>query len=98
MSREGTPTESYHGPEPADRLDALVADYLQEVEEGRPPNRELLVARHPDLAEELREFFANRDLMKSHANRLRFIVPQFIGDYQLLEEIEIGRASCRERV
>ena len=91
MSTENMPTESYYGSEPASRLDEVVADYLREIEEGRPPNRELLLARHPELAEELREFFADRDLMKSRANRLRFIVPRFVGDYQLL--VEIGRGT-----
>src|SRR5947209_286414 len=90
MPTDNVPTERYHAPKSADRLDAIVAEYLQQVEEGRPPNRDLLLARHPDLAAELGEFFANRDLMRSHANRVRFIVPQYIGDYQLLEEIGSG--------
>ena len=90
MTSDNMPTESYHVSEPADHLDAILADYLQQLEEGCPPNRELLLARHPDLAEDLREFFANRDLMRAQANRLRFIVPKFLGDYQLLEEIGTG--------
>src|SRR5262245_53473446 len=90
MTSDNMPTESYHVSEPADQLDAILADYLQQLEEGRPPNRELLLARHPDLAEDLREFFANRDVMRAQANRLRFIVPKFLGDYQLLEEIGTG--------
>jgi serine/threonine protein kinase len=90
MSTENMPTESYHGSEAADRLAVVVADYLQDIEEGRPPNRDSLLARHPDLAEDLREFFAGRDLMKSRARPIIFIVPKFVGDYQLLEEIGSG--------
>jgi serine/threonine protein kinase len=90
MSNENLPTESYHGSQAADRLDAVLADYLQDIEEGRPPNRDSLLARHPDLAEEMREFFADRDLMKARVRRVVFIVPKFVGDYQLLEEIGSG--------
>ena len=37
-------------------LDQLVADYVRAVEAGVPPDREQLLAAHPELADELRDF------------------------------------------
>ncbi len=51
-------------PNPADReqrLQEILAAYMQAVEAGRTPDRQRLLAEHPDLADELASFFANRD-------------------------------------
>ncbi|OAI49970.1 hypothetical protein AYO44_05930 [Planctomycetaceae bacterium SCGC AG-212-F19] len=72
------------------RLHQVLADYLEAVEEGRPTNRQLLLAEHPELADELRAFFDDRDFMKRCAGRMRFVAPTFIGKYQVLEEIGSG--------
>jgi 2-oxo-4-hydroxy-4-carboxy--5-ureidoimidazoline (OHCU) decarboxylase len=45
MSAPEPPGGSQH-----DSLDAVIADYLQQVEAGLVPDREALLARHPDLA------------------------------------------------
>ena len=66
MSTPTDPTGSHHDP-----LDAVIAEYLQQVEAGTVPDREALLARHPDLADRLREFFADYDRLDRQAGDLR---------------------------
>ncbi|HTU22170.1 MAG TPA: serine/threonine-protein kinase, partial [Gemmataceae bacterium] len=56
---------------PGDPLDAIIAAYVQQVEAGEVPDRESLLARHPELAERLREFFADFDRLDRQAAELR---------------------------
>lgn len=44
-------------------LDDIIAQYLTAVESGEHPERERLMANHPQFAEQLREFFADLDQM-----------------------------------
>jgi serine/threonine-protein kinase len=44
-----------------DALDQILAEYLLAAERGQEPSRRVLLARHPDLAQELEDFFARRD-------------------------------------
>jgi type VI secretion system protein ImpC len=44
-----------------ERLDQLVAEYLQALETGHAPRPDELIARHPDLGDDLRRYFANRE-------------------------------------
>ena len=53
-----------------DRLDQVLAEYLRSVEAGAPLDRQTLVDKHPDLAEDLRSFFANRDALEHVARPL----------------------------
>jgi tRNA A-37 threonylcarbamoyl transferase component Bud32 len=65
MSAADPPPNSSHDP-----LDAVIADYLQQVEAGLVPDREALLARNPDLAERLRAFFADFDRLDRQAGQL----------------------------
>jgi serine/threonine protein kinase/WD40 repeat protein len=42
------------------RLEAILAEFLQAADKGQAPDQDEMLARHPDLADELASFFANR--------------------------------------
>lgn len=44
-----------------ERVDEVIAAFLEAERAGQAPAPEVLVARHPDLADELREFFSDRN-------------------------------------
>jgi hypothetical protein len=66
MSAPDQPTGSHHDP-----LDAVIAAYVQQIEAGAVPDREALLARHPELAERLRAFFTDYDRLDRQAGELR---------------------------
>jgi WD40 repeat protein/serine/threonine protein kinase len=57
-----------------ERLNQIIADYLRAVQVGQEPNRGGLLAQHPDLADELNAFFADRDRFEQLAAPLRDLV------------------------
>jgi serine/threonine-protein kinase len=48
-------------PDQDDRLNEVLAEYLEAAEAGRAPARQELLSRYPDLRGDLETFFANRD-------------------------------------
>ena len=56
---------------PNDPLDSIIADYLEALEAGRPPDREGWLARHAELAGDLRAFLASHDRMAKVGANLR---------------------------
>lgn len=84
------------------RLEALIADYIRACEAGTPPDRRQMTERHPEFAQELRQFFAQRDRLNQLAQPIRgfgealagAVGPgrqvSYVGDYELLEEIARG--------
>jgi WD40 repeat protein len=74
-------------------LSAVLAEYLQAVDAGQAPDREQILARHPDLAGELRAFFARQDALFTPAAATPAPtrgLPSPFGPYTLLEEIARG--------
>src|SRR5207237_2952945 len=82
-------------------LEAVLTDYLRALEGGQHPDEQQIVEQHPELAAELRSFFGNRQEMEQFAKPLRAPGPsrspgltngkvQYLGDYELLEEIGFG--------
>src|SRR5262245_28489672 len=54
-----------------EQLNEVLAAYIQAVEAGSSPDRKELLARHPDLAADLEEFFADHDRMRGAAAPFR---------------------------
>jgi serine/threonine-protein kinase len=52
-------------------LSAILAAYLQAVDAGEGPDREALIARHPQRADDLRAFFTTQDEVAQLARPLR---------------------------
>src|SRR5262245_27844418 len=83
--------DNTHPPADPERLQEVIAAYLQAVDAGEAPDRGALLARHPDLADDLRAFFADHDSVRQLAGpppvggRVRYF-----GDYELLDEVARG--------
>src|SRR5262245_60572298 len=76
-----------------DRLNEVIADYLDAVSSGRGPDRQEVLARHPDLGDDLRAFFADQDRLAEAGRGLAppaLATVRYFGDYELLEEIARG--------
>jgi WD40 repeat protein len=66
-----TPNRSEHEA----RLNGVIAAYLEAVEAGQVPDRAEWVARYPDLADDLRKYFANHDRIAQVGEPLRAAAP-----------------------
>jgi serine/threonine protein kinase/WD40 repeat protein len=54
-----------------ERIDELIAEFLEAEAAGQTPDRAALLARHADLADELHSFFADHDRMRKLAEPLQ---------------------------
>ena len=55
------------------RVDDVIAAYLEAVDAGKTPDREEFLARHSDVADELAKFLANRDQFERLAETLQAV-------------------------
>ena len=53
-------SESIGASERETRLNVILAEFIQQTEAGVNPNPEEIIARHPELAQELQEFFRDK--------------------------------------
>jgi len=53
------------------RFDEILAEYFQAVEAGQSPEKEALVSRYPEFADELEEFFAEKERFDQFARQLQ---------------------------
>ena len=84
--------DSHDPPGREDRLNEIIAAYLEAADAGEDPDREAWLARHPEFAEELRNLFAAQDQFaplrpQRGPSRTRI---RYVGDYELLEELGRG--------
>lgn len=73
-----------------DRINSVIADYLEREAAGQNPSRDELLAQHPDLATELTAFFRDHDAARRTA-RPPGVRVRYFGDYEI--EDEIGRGA-----
>src|SRR5438105_2966058 len=71
---------SSDSPQREERLGEVVFACLKAVESGQPLDRQEVLDRHPDLAAELAEFFADEDRVKRLALPLRQAPPAHAGE------------------
>ena len=85
-----------------ERLGEIIADYVRAVENGAAPDREKVLTSHPELAEELREFFEHRDrielmidpLRKTLEHVLNVRCPHCHNAIELLNEARVTSIGC----
>jgi serine/threonine protein kinase len=80
-----------------EHLEQVILEYLQAVDAVGSPDREEFLARHADLAAELKEFFAAEDGLAPAVEPWRLTaspptsrVGEVVAGYELLEEVGRG--------
>jgi serine/threonine protein kinase len=85
-------------------IDVAIAEYLQTVEAGSPPDHDAWLAKYSDLRGELEQFLADRSAFRHAAEPLdpdKTMAPlmetdgdlkvvRYFGDYELIDEIARG--------
>jgi WD40 repeat protein/serine/threonine protein kinase len=74
-----------------DRLEEVVLEYLKAVDAGEAPEPRDVIARHPDLASDLREYFeVDLAVMSAVRNSPAAPIPIHLSNYEVLEELGHG--------
>src|SRR5262245_20603380 len=91
------PPDSTSG-EREDQLEEVLCDYLDAVDESRAPDQLELLGRHPELADELRQFFDDEERLDRVADPLKLPPPENsvvhpgtrLGEYEVHERLGMG--------
>ena len=90
------PNQSSSATSGNDALNELIADYLQQMDDGTAPDRDAFIAAHLDFEFGLREFFADVDHFEPAATRAAPAQDsetpriRYFGEYELTREIARG--------
>jgi serine/threonine protein kinase len=81
--------------DPEERLHMAIASFEQARDDGLNPDPAEWLARYSDVADRLRQYFADRERIERQAEPLPLVspvgdLPRPFGAYQLLEEIGRG--------
>ena len=88
-------------------LESVIADDIRACDAGAVPDQRTILERHPELADDLRDFFAQRDHLNQLARPIRELGDSLsqcvgpgkhisdVGDYELLEEVARERDGSR---
>ena len=77
------------------QLESILHAYLQAIDAGQKPDREELLRQHPEVADELREFFADQEKMDGFARSMR---KAQIGDATVGPEGSAGAPTALPRI
>jgi serine/threonine protein kinase/Flp pilus assembly protein TadD len=91
------PVAAHSAAEPEQRLQEAILLYLRSADSGQPLSQQELLTRYPDLAEELKSFFADQSHLDPLLAPLRtsapaptVLEPGPLGDFQIVREIGRG--------
>ncbi len=74
------------------KLDELAEEFLARYRNGEHPSLSEFVARHPDLADEIRDLFPTLTAMEQArvSTRAAHAAPERIGEYRIVREVRRG--------
>lgn len=89
------------------RLVEVLDEYLEQLKLGKAPDRDALLAAHPELADRLTDCLAGLDFIHAAVDPLSTPPPRTIGDFRIIREVgqggmgavyEAEQVSLRRRV
>lgn len=107
FSPQGVQRESLPADPTSERLVVILDDYFRQLQSGKAPDRESLLAAHPNLADRLAECLAGLEFIHTAHHSQGANPPATIGDFRIIREVgqggmgavyEAEQVSLRRRV